>query len=65
MLKREGWSVGENQVYRLYRLEGLQLRMKVKRPQAHQREWPKAITVHNGTEFTSKALDKWAWRRRE
>lgn len=31
MLKREGWSVGKKRVYRLYRLEGLQLRMKVKR----------------------------------
>ncbi|WP_382160737.1 transposase [Hydrogenophaga sp. ANAO-22] len=31
MLKREGWEVGEKRVYRLYRLEGLQLRMKVKR----------------------------------
>lgn len=31
MLKRQGWSVGKKRVYRLYRLEGLQLRMKVKR----------------------------------
>lgn len=31
MLKREGWEVGKKRVYRLYRLEGLQLRMKVKR----------------------------------
>ena len=31
MLKREGWAVGKKRVYRLYRLEGLQLRMKVKR----------------------------------
>ena len=30
-LKREGWPVGKTRVYRLYRLEGLQLRMKVKR----------------------------------
>ena len=30
---------------------------------ALQRGWPKAITVDNGTEFTSKALDEWAWRR--
>ncbi|MFC3686021.1 integrase core domain-containing protein [Hydrogenophaga luteola] len=27
------------------------------------RGWPKAITVDNGTEFTSKALDEWAYRR--
>ena len=24
------------------------------------RGWPQAITVDNGTEFTSKALDEWA-----
>jgi putative transposase len=131
MLKREGWPVGKTRVYRLYRLEGLQLRMKVKRrkriallrgkPQkptgpnqhwsmdfvhdqthdgrafriltvidqwsresvclqanfrlsgrcvaqvldevARHRGWPNAITVDNGTEFTSKALDEWAYRR--
>lgn len=131
MLKREGWEIGKQRVYRLYRLEGLQLRMKVKRRKrislqrgrpvpatgpnqnwsmdfvhdqmldgrafrvltvidqwsresvtleanfrltgrcvgkaldeaALQRGWSKAITVDNGTEFTSKALDEWAWRR--
>lgn len=31
MLQREGWNVGKKRVYRLYSLEGLQLRMKVKR----------------------------------
>lgn len=31
MLQREGWAVGKKRVYRPYRLEGLQLRMKVKR----------------------------------
>ena len=30
---------------------------------ASMRGWPKTITVDNGTEFTSKALDEWAWRR--
>ncbi len=131
MLKREGWQVGKKRVYRLYRLEGLQLRMKVKRRKriallrgkvmpataanqhwsmdfvhdqmhdgrkfriltvidqwsresvsleanyrltgrcvgqaldqaAWQRGWPNAITVDNGTEFTSKALDEWAYKR--
>ena len=130
-LKREGWAVGRKRVYRPYRLEGLQLRMKVKRrkritlqrglpmpaagPNEHWsmdfvhdqmldgrafrvltminqwsresvsleanfrltgrcvgrlldeaalvRGWPKAITMDNSTEFTSKALDEWAWRR--
>lgn len=26
--------------------------------------WPEAIVVDNGPEFTSKALDQWAWERR-
>lgn len=131
MLKREGWQVGKTRVYRLYRLEGLQLRMKVRRrkriallrgkpqiPTGPNQHWsmdfvhdqmadgrafriltvidqwsresvcleansrltgrcvgkaldaaaatrglPRAITVDNGTEFTSKALDEWAYRR--
>jgi len=131
MLRRAGWAVGKKRVYRLYRLEGLQLRMKVKRrkrialqrgrvslptgPDQHwsmdfvhdqmhdgrkfriltvidqwsresvtleanfrltgrcvgkaldqaavQRRLPRAITVDNGTEFTSRALDEWAYRR--
>jgi putative transposase len=125
MLKREGWAVGKKRVYRLYSLEGLQLRLKVRRRKriallrgevvqatganqhwsmdfvhdqmldgrkfrvltvidrwsresvmleanyrlsgrcvgqaldwaAQQRGLPRAITVDNGTEFTSKALD--------
>jgi putative transposase len=30
---------------------------------AQRRPLPKAITVDHGTEFTSRALDDWAWRR--
>jgi len=30
---------------------------------AARRGWPHAITVDNGAEFTSKALDEWAYRR--
>lgn len=131
MLRREGWPVGKKRVYRLYSLEGLQLRMKVRRRKriallrgkapiptgpnqawsmdfvhdqmsdgrafrvltvidqwsresvcleanfrlsgrcvakaldaaAAQRGWPQSIRVDNGTEFTSKALDDWAYRR--
>jgi len=131
LLRREGWLVNKKRVRRLYRLEGLQLRNRVRRRKhtalhrgaappptaaaqrwsmdfvhdqmldgrpfrvltvidqwsresvtleanfrltgrcvgkaldeaALQRGWPKAITVDNGTEFTSKALDEWAWRR--
>ena len=40
---------------------------KVRRPGAgpgrQTRGLPAAITVDNGTEFTSKALDEWAYRR--
>ena len=130
MLRREGWPVGRKRVRRLYRLEGLQLRMRCKRRKkmslhrgptpppsgpgqfwamdfvhdqlldgrkfrvltvidkwsresvlleadfaltgicvvraferlAKERALPQAITVDHGTEFTSKALDEWAWR---
>lgn len=31
MLRREGWTIGRKRVYRLYRLEGLQLRMRCRR----------------------------------
>jgi len=131
MLRREGWRDNKKRVHRLYRLEGLQVRMRMRRkkrlglhrgavPPASGRnqywsmdfvhdqlvtgrafrvltvidQWsresvlmeadaaltgqsvvdalealsahrplPKAITVDHGTEFTSKALDEWAYRR--
>ena len=131
MLRREGWRVNRKRVHRLYRLEGLQLRRRVRRrkhqclhrgpvPRAtapHERwsmdfvhdqlfdgrrfriltvidqwsreallleprpgysgrlvaelleQWvsthgaPKSITVDHGTEFTSRALEDWAWHR--
>ena len=131
MLRREGWAINRKRVHRLYRLEGLQVRMRVRRrkrlslhrgpvpqPTAVNQRWsmdfvhdqlldgrrfrvltvidqwsresvsvepgfslsgesvaeildhvarhrplPKAITVDHGTEFTSRALDDWAWRR--
>ena len=31
LLTREGWRVGRNRVHRLYKLEGLQVRMRVRR----------------------------------
>lgn len=131
MLRREGWAVNKKRVYRWYRLEGLQIRLRTRRrkhmclhrgpvPQAqrtHER-WsmdfvhdqmfdgkpfrvltvidqfsrqspileprfafggqdvaaaldraieragtPVSITVDHGTEFTSKALEEWAYRR--
>lgn len=131
MLRREGWPVNRKRIHRLYRLEGLQLRMRVRRrkhqclhrgpvPTAtrlHERwsmdfmhdrladgrpirvltvvdQWsrcspvlevgvamngqsvaatldrivdrdgaPVSITVDHGTEFTSRALEDWAWAR--
>lgn len=131
MLRREGWKDNLKRIYRLYRLEGLQVRMRsrrrkrmslhrgdVPRPTAVNQHWsmdfvhdqlldgrkfrvltvidqwsresvlletnfaltgrsvadaldalsesrplPKAITVDHGTEFTSKVLDEWAYRR--
>ena len=131
MLRREGWAVNHKRVRRLYRLEGLQLRLRTRRrkhaslhrgvppaaTRAHERwsmdfvhdalldgrpfriltvvdQWsrwspilevassmsgssvaealdrviaehgaPVSITVDHGTEFTSRALDEWAYRR--
>lgn len=40
LLTREGWQVGRNQVHRLYKLEGLQVRMRVRRR--------KRISLHRG-----------------
>lgn len=129
LLRREGWKVNHKRVHRLYRLEGLQVRMRMRRrkrlslhrgpaprPTAVSERWsmdfvhdqladgrafrvltvvdnwsresvlleagfrlsgesvaqalsrvfvtrplPRSITVDHGTEFTSKALDQWAW----
>jgi putative transposase len=131
LLRRDGWPVNLKRVRRLYRLEGLQLRYRVRRrkhaslhrgippaaTRAHERwsmdfvhdalidarpfrvltvvdQWsrwspilevahsmsgqavadaldraiprcgkPHSITVDHGTEFTSRALDEWAYRR--
>lgn len=131
LLRREGWLVNKKRVHRLYRLEGLQVRMRPRRKKrlslhrgavpaatrpdqhwsmdfvhdqlasgrtfrvltvidhwsresvcleanvsltgrsvvnaleqvAQQRPLPAAITVDHGTEFTSKALDEWAYQR--
>jgi putative transposase len=129
LLRREGWPINLKRVHRLYRLEGLQVRMRVRRrkrlslhrgpapmPTAVDERWsmdfvhdqladgrpfrvltvvdnwsresvlleagfrltgesvvaalswvstrrklPRSITVDHGTEFTSRALDQWAW----
>jgi len=129
VLRREGWPINRKRVHRLYCLEGLQVRMRVRRrkrlslhrgpaprPLAAGERWsmdfvhdqladgrsfrvltvvdnwsresvllevgfrlngevvaaalsrlatkrllPRSITVDHGTEFTSRALDQWAW----
>jgi putative transposase len=131
LLRREGWHVNHKRVRRLYRLEGLQLRMRVRRrkhialhrgpaptPTGPTERWsmdfvydaladgrpfrvltvvdqwsrqspilevgtamsgrtvgealdralgantvPRSITVDHGTEFTSRALEDWAYQR--
>ena len=130
LLRREGWRVNDKRVYRLYRLEGLSLRLKSKKkrasavrvplpqPSSALESWsmdfmtdslvdgrkfrlltivdnfsrvspaievdfsltgqrvvealehlrncyglPKSIRVDNGTEFASKVVDEWAYRK--
>lgn len=131
LLRREGWRINRKRVRRLYRLDGLQLRMRVRRrkhialhrgpapvPVGPQERWsmdfvhdtladgrpfriltvvdnwsrhspvleagfrmsgttvsetldrvlgdgsgPRSITVDHGTEFQSRALEDWAYRR--
>jgi putative transposase len=131
LLRREGWGVNRKRVRRLYRLDGLQLRMRVRRrkhialhrgpaprPSGPRERWsmdfvhdaladgrpfriltvvdqwsrsspvlevasrmsgstvgealdrvledaprPRSITVDHGTEFQSRALEDWAYRR--
>jgi putative transposase len=120
LLRREGWLINRKRVRRLYRLDGLQLRMRVRRrkhialhrgpapiPSGPTERWSmdfvhdtvvdnwsrcspvleagfrmsgetvgqvlnrvletpavsRSITVDHGTEFQSRALEKWAYRR--
>jgi len=49
MLRREGWPVNKKRVYRWYRLEGLQLRMRVRRRKhmcLHRGPVPQAQRTH-------------------
>jgi len=46
LLRREGWQVNRKRVHRLYKLEGLQLRMRVRRR--------KRISLHRGAPPAAK-----------
>jgi putative transposase len=74
LLRREGVRVNDKRVYRLYRSEGLSLRVKRRRrhatsarvvPQPAIRAWQRwamdfmSDSRTNGPEFVSKALDQW------
>ncbi len=102
MLRREGWVVNKKRVHRIYREEGLAVRLTRRRKRAShlrvvlpspskmnerwnsqlievdftltgtkvvtaleriakQSGYPHMITVDNGSEFASKALDAWAY----
>jgi len=53
LLIREGWMVGRNKVHRLYKLEGLQVRMRARRK--------KRISLHRGPAPTALAAGQyWA-----
>lgn len=49
MLRREGWAVNHKRIHRLYRLEGLQLRMRMRRRKhmcLHRGPVPQAQSLH-------------------
>ena len=53
LLRREGWLVNRKRVRRLYRLEGLQLRMRVRRRTP--------IAIHRGTApIPSGPTERWS-----
>src|SRR5262249_43473029 len=61
LLRREGWKVNRKRVHRLYRLEGLQVRMRVrrrKRQRLHRGPVPRptAINVHWSMDFVHDQL---------
>jgi putative transposase len=53
LLRREGWQINKKRVRRLYRLEGLQLRMRVRRR--------KHIALHRGpAPVPARAAERWS-----
>jgi transposase InsO family protein len=75
LLQREGWLLNWKQTYRVYREEGLVVRrgkrkriaakggVSVLERLAEFRGLPQSMTVDNGPEFVSKAMDDWAYRQ--
>ncbi len=61
LLRREGWLINRKRVRRLYRLDGLQLRVLDR--VLGEGQGSRFITVDHGTEFQSRALEDWAYRR--
>ncbi len=62
LLIREGWQVGKKLVYRLYREEGLGLRMRPKRRRTvseHGRQKPRAEGVSQGYTDGSDCSSSW------
>lgn len=53
VLRREGWKINRKRVHRLYRLEGLQVRMQVRRR--------KRLSLHRGPAPRPTALgERWS-----
>ena len=53
MLRREGWPVGFKRIHRLYRLDGLQVRMRVRRR--------KHMCLHRGVvPRASRPIERWS-----
>ena len=61
LLRREGWPVNRKRVRRLYRLEGLQVRMRVRRRKhmactGGRRRWPRGPHERWSMDFVHDAL---------
>jgi len=60
MLRREGWPVNRKRVHRLYRLQGLQVRMRVRR-RKHMRDECLNVNLFVSLEDARRKIE--AWRR--
>jgi putative transposase len=63
MLRREGWPDNKKRIHRLYRLEGLQVRIRARRKKRHrQGVWSgaRAVSLHRGLVPPASGRDQ-AW----